>query len=125
MARLPPELQAHFLTPRHARAPVGADGLGRGVNPACGDALEFGVWLADGRVRDLAWAGRGCAAALACASLAAERVRGLALADARGFDLARAVQELGGLGPTQQHAVQLVTRAIAEALSKATDSCQS
>lgn len=125
MARLPPKLQAHFLAPRHARTPVGADGLGRSTNPACGDALEVGVWLAEGRVRELAWAGRGCAASLACASLAAERLSGLALADARAFDLAGAVQELGGLGPTQQHAVQLVARAIANALSKAADSCQS
>ena len=125
MTRLPAPLQQHFLAPRHCRATAGADGTGCGANAACGDALEVGVWLAGDQVREVAWAGRGCAAALACASLAAERVRGSSLRSARAFDLSAEVEAMGGLGPTQRHAVLLVARAFAEALSKAGTSCQS
>ncbi|MCE9595229.1 MAG: iron-sulfur cluster assembly scaffold protein [Planctomycetes bacterium] len=125
MARLPTLLLQHFRAPLHCRPVTGADGVGSGANAACGDAIEAGVWCSDGLVREVAWSGRGCGAAIACASLAAERLYGRALAEARAFDLAAAVEDLGGLGPHQRHAVQLVARAFAAALSNAADSCQS
>jgi NifU-like protein involved in Fe-S cluster formation len=125
MARLPTLLQQHFQEPRHGRSPVGADGVGVAANAACGDTIEAGVWCSDGRVRDVAWVGRGCSAAIACASFAAERLHGLSVEAAAHFDLMREVDALGGLGPHQRHAVQLVARAFATALSKAAGSCQS
>lgn len=125
MSRLPEPLRTHFSAPCHCGSTAGAHGLGRGANQACGDALEAGVWLSAGRIERVAWHGRGCAAALACASFAAERLSGAPLETARAFDLVREVAAMGDLGPTQSHAVQLVARAWGEALSKAADSCQS
>lgn len=125
MARLPEPLHSHFLAPRGAGATEGADGRAAGRNLACGDELETAVWLRAGRIARVAWRARGCSALLACASYAAERLAGQSIESASGFDLAADVAAMGGLGPTQGHAVQIVSRAWREALSKAAESCQS
>ncbi|MCK6448954.1 MAG: iron-sulfur cluster assembly scaffold protein [Planctomycetes bacterium] len=125
MARLPEPLHSHFLAPRGVGSTAGADGRAVGRNLACGDELETAVWLRDGRVERVAWRARGCSALLACASYAAERLPGQPTASALAFELASEVAAMGGLGPTQGHAVQIVSRAWREALSKAAESCQS
>lgn len=52
------------------------------VNPTCGDEITLQVHLgADGRLEAVAWEGHGCAISQASASLFAELVEGMELAD--------------------------------------------
>jgi nitrogen fixation NifU-like protein len=113
---LPPLLQAHFLAPRQAGEPAGADALGCAANAACGDHLELGLWVQDGRIRDARFRARGCSSLLATASLAAERLVGLDLPGARGLDLGALLAGAGGLPPGRAHARAVVERALDQAL---------
>lgn len=48
----------------------------QGYNPVCGDQLALFLEIADGRVRDVRFAGKGCAISTASASLLTEALRG-------------------------------------------------
>lgn len=52
-----------------------------GHNPLCGDRLEVYVTVADDRVTDLRFEGKGCAISVASASLMTEAVRGKSTAE--------------------------------------------
>lgn len=76
----------------HARGPrnfgdlEGATARAHGNNPLCGDQLT--VYLAvdgDGRVRDVAFKGHGCAISLASASLMTEALKGKSETQARAL----------------------------------------
>jgi len=48
----------------------------QGYNPLCGDQLVLFLDVADGRVRDVRFAGKGCAISTASASLLTEALKG-------------------------------------------------
>ncbi|MHC4375813.1 MAG: iron-sulfur cluster assembly scaffold protein [Planctomycetota bacterium] len=103
---LPSDLSAGAATSR-----------GRGENPACGDVLELsGALDAAGRLH-LAFRASACGAVLATASVLCEGVVGAELADARRFDLAAAVEGLGGLPRHRAHALRVVGRAFEQVLA--------
>ena len=54
------------------------------LNPSCGDELTMRIRLdpAHERIEDLAWEGDGCSISMASASVLAEAVRGMRVADA-------------------------------------------
>lgn len=111
MPSLPAALEEHRKRLDARPAPSGASARGVGENPACGDRVE--LWLAEGPGGlDAGFHGRGCSAALALASFCAERMRGLDRAGLAAFDVRAEVAALGGLARTQQHALELVARAI-------------
>ncbi len=111
MPALPAVLEEHRKRLDARPAPAGAGARGVGENPACGDRVE--LWLADGTGGlDAGYHGRGCSAALALASYAAERLRGADRERLAAFDVRAEVAALGGLARTQQHALELVARAI-------------
>jgi nitrogen fixation NifU-like protein len=115
MPRLPAALEEHFRAPRHARALGAAARRGVGENAACGDALVLELEFTGDRIANAAFRARGCSAVIALADLVCERVRGLTLAEASAFDVARAVEGLGGLPPARRHAVEVCRRALAQA----------
>jgi len=115
----------------HLRAPRGAGDLpsqwdgatavaragGRGENPACGDVLELaGALDANGRLH-LAFRASACGGVMATASVLCAGVEGVELSVAREFDLAGAVEELGGLPRHRAHALRVVGRAFEQVLS--------
>ena len=114
---------------RHLRAMHGAGDLpsdllaesapsrGRGENPACGDVLELSGALDDGDELRLAFRASACGAVLATASVLCEGVNGADLAAARRFDLAAAVEALGGLPRHRAHALRVVERAFEQVLA--------
>ena len=129
-------IREHFLAPGGSGRLERPDGVGRGSNAACGDRLELHVRLAAApggpgegpgaeggvetgglRVALVRYEARGCAALTATASLVAWHLEGRALAEARDLDVARLVEEAGGLPPTKRHAPRLVQRALREALA--------
>lgn len=75
-------LLAHHRTPHNRRELVGATHSASRRNPLCGDAIEVAVLVADGRVAESAFTGRGCSIAVASASMMTDVLSGRSLADA-------------------------------------------
>lgn len=66
----------HSKHPRNCRAIDGADLSAEGYNPLCGDHVTVYVKLDNGRVKDIAFQGNGCAISTASASLLTEVLKG-------------------------------------------------
>jgi nitrogen fixation protein NifU and related proteins len=66
----------HNQRPRNFRALDGAARRAEGHNPMCGDRLTLFLDVQDGRVRDVAFVGSGCAISKASASMMTEAVKG-------------------------------------------------
>jgi nitrogen fixation NifU-like protein len=67
----------HNRSPRNRRALPGANRHARGDNPVCGDKLAVHLEVdEEGRIRDAAFEGSGCAISTASASLMTEFVKG-------------------------------------------------
>lgn len=53
----------------------------QGMNPLCGDEVEFQLQLEGDRIQDVRFQGSGCSISLASASMLAEQLRGKTLAE--------------------------------------------
>jgi NifU-like protein involved in Fe-S cluster formation len=97
--------------------------VGVGENQACGDQVRLALASdAQGRL-EARFTARGCSASLALAAYVCAELDGRSLDDAAAFDLRAEVEHMGGLAPTQQHALELVTRALSGALAEARRRC--
>ncbi len=75
----------HGRNPRNFGALEEANHAAHGDNPLCGDRIVVYLVLADGKVADVAFTGRGCAISMASASLMTEAVKGRSVAEARAL----------------------------------------
>jgi nitrogen fixation protein NifU and related proteins len=66
----------HNRRPRNFGPLEPADACAEGHNPLCGDELKVYLRLADDRVQDVSFVGKGCAISTASASLMTEAVKG-------------------------------------------------
>jgi nitrogen fixation NifU-like protein len=66
----------HNRSPRNYGEPAVVDRVADGRNPMCGDQLRVWVTLADDRVAEVRFAGKGCAISQASASLMTVAVKG-------------------------------------------------
>ena len=117
-----------MVTDALRRVMLAADGAGElegddvicasSEHPVCGDWIEVDLRLRDGVITDLAWRAQGCPAAMAVAAAAREALHGCELRDA-GARLRKRVADLGGLGATEQHALAVFERALAQASRQA------
>lgn len=73
----------HNRHPRNFGAPATANRRAEGNNPLCGDRVTVYVDLEEGRLRDVAFEGAGCAISTASASLMTEALKGLSVEEAR------------------------------------------
>lgn len=55
----------------------------RGVNPSCGDLIELELQVEDGRIKEVAILGKGCAISEASAGVMAELIQGKTVDEAR------------------------------------------
>jgi len=82
----------HGQHPRNFRALAHPSHFAHGHNPLCGDRMTVFVELADDRIKDVSFEGRGCAISTASASLMTEILKGKTLAEAdalfKGFHAA-------------------------------------
>jgi nitrogen fixation NifU-like protein len=73
----------HSRHPRHFGKLEHASHSGEGYNPLCGDRVHIYLDVgADGRVRDIAFEGKGCAISQASASLMTDMLKGRTRAEA-------------------------------------------
>ncbi len=91
----------HYQHPRNRGQLENPDIATRGHNPLCGDEVLLSARFADGRIADIATAGRGCSISQAAASMMTDAVKGGTIADAEelgdGFK-----QMMAGSGSTER-----------------------
>ena len=66
----------HFKNPSHSGQLPDAQIKVDGANPLCGDEMTFHLQLADGRIREVRFMGKGCAISQAGASMLAQQLEG-------------------------------------------------
>jgi nitrogen fixation NifU-like protein len=86
----------HNRRPRNFGPLATANRRAEGHNPLCGDRVTVYLDIEEGRIRDVAFEGAGCAISTASASLMTEALKGLSLQEAR--DLFHGFHHLVTLG---------------------------
>src|SRR3954471_24388541 len=109
---------AEYLRAARGHVPKSAH-TGAAGGAACGDLVRLSLAVDGERVRDAGADASGCGAALACASAAAELVRGRCFLDAARVSADGIAEELGGLAPGKRHAAELAADALHRALGAA------
>jgi nitrogen fixation NifU-like protein len=106
----------HFDSPRNAGPMTDADAEAEVENPVCGDILRLWLRVRNGTIERASWQGRGCAPALAAASVTSELLTGQTLNQARALDRVAIEDALGGLPPRKAHAAALAASAVRAAI---------
>lgn len=106
----------HFQNPRNAGDIHNADGIGSVGNPSCGDVMKVYIKVADGRLVDVKCKTFGCAAAIACSSIASELVMGRTIKEAFNLTREEVAKALNGLPPEKMACSNLAPDAIRAAI---------
>jgi nitrogen fixation NifU-like protein len=75
----------HARSPRNFQCLPAPTHLAHGHNPLCGDKITVFMTIAEGRITEAAFQGRGCAISTASASLMTDIITGKSLAEARSL----------------------------------------
>jgi len=102
----------HFQNPRNAGALAEPTACVEVSNPVCGDVLQLAVKVVAGRIQEVKFLCRGCTTAIACASVATEKILGAELPSLRGIKAEVVAAALGGLPDASFHAAQLTEDAV-------------
>src|SRR5579871_4256957 len=70
----------HYQNPRNRGRLDEPTVANRGHNPLCGDEIELSLCIADDRISEIAFSGRGCSISQASASMMTDLVKGQTLA---------------------------------------------
>jgi nitrogen fixation protein NifU and related proteins len=104
----------HFQNPRNAGELHGANAVVKVTNPVCGDILELSARIENARIVEIRFLCRGCAAAIACASLLTQLVTAKSKSEVTGVTAERLSETLGGLPPASFHAASLAIDALSQ-----------
>jgi nitrogen fixation NifU-like protein len=85
----------HYQDPRNYGHLENPDIIHEEGNPSCGDQLRFELKLADGRIEDVRFSGKGCAISQAAASMLTERIKGRSLEEVKAIDKDDVLEMLG------------------------------
>ena len=85
----------HYKNPRNYGRLDNPDIAHEEDNPLCGDVVGMDFRVQEGVIEDIRFHGRGCAISQASASLLTERLKGMALDDAKKIDKNDVLGELG------------------------------
>lgn len=64
-------------------------------NPLCGDSIDIDMKIADDKVEDIKFHGRGCAICMACSSVLTEITKGKSLDEVKNINKNDVLSELG------------------------------
>lgn len=95
-----------------------ADAQGGTSNPLCGDELTLELAFdGDGKVKDVAFSGQGCAVSVASASLMTEKMKGKSKEEVMALSKDDVFEALGGpVGPAREPCATLILKGRDEAL---------
>ncbi len=85
----------HYKNPRNAGDLPRATHSYHDTNPLCGDEITMYLDVADGRIADIRFEGKGCAISQASASMLTEDVKGKTLDEVRAYDKQQVFDNLG------------------------------
>ena len=103
----------HYRDPRNHGHLDQPDIRAADTNPLCGDRVEIDLQVADDKVTDVRFSGRGCAISQASASMLTERIEGATLEDLRALKPADILEMLGvEIGPARQRCALLALRVL-------------
>jgi nitrogen fixation protein NifU and related proteins len=85
----------HYRNPRNKGTLDPHDYTYEDVNPLCGDEIRIDVRVADDKVSDIKFSGRGCAVSQASASILTEMVEGMSLDEVKALTKDDLLEELG------------------------------
>lgn len=106
----------HFQNPRNTGEIENADGVGSVGNPACGDVMKIFINVTDGTISEIKFKTFGCAAAIACSSIASEMVIGKSLDEAAKLTRDEVGAALDGLPDEKMACSNLAPDAIRAAI---------
>lgn len=106
----------HFQNPRNTGDMPAPDGVGSVGNPACGDVMKIFIRVADGRIAEVTYQTFGCAAAIACSSMASELIKGKTVEEAGALTRDDVALALGGLPERKMACSNLAPDAIRAAI---------
>lgn len=88
------EILDHYKRPRNFGNLIGYDLKDSDRNASCGDNLELGVKVKNGKIIDIKFTGIGCAISLASTSMLTEMLKGKTLAQAGKINEAAMLKRL-------------------------------
>jgi nitrogen fixation NifU-like protein len=106
----------HFAHPRNVGVLEDADGVGRAENPVCGDTIELGLKIEDGRIADVRFKAYGCTVAIASSSMLTEMIKGKTVGEALTITREDVAAALGGLPKIKLGCSVLGPRSLRQAL---------
>jgi nitrogen fixation NifU-like protein len=106
----------HFQNPHNTGEIPDADGIGAVGNPACGVMMKVYIKVSNGRLVDVKYKTFGCAAAIACSSVASELVMGKSLEEASELTREDVANALNGLPPQKMACSNLAPDTIRAAI---------
>ncbi|MDP4030833.1 MAG: SUF system NifU family Fe-S cluster assembly protein [Candidatus Beckwithbacteria bacterium] len=89
------EILDHYKHPRNFGPLDGFDIKEADRNSSCGDSLEMGVKIKDGKIVDVKFTGVGCAISMASASMLTEMLKGKTIKQAAKIDDQAMLKRLG------------------------------
>ena len=103
----------HYKHPRHKGKLADADVHRHETNPFCGDEVTIFLNIADDKVAEASFEGRGCAISQACASMIIEEIIGMPVADLRQWGKEDVLDLLGiEIGPVRLKCALLPLKAL-------------
>jgi nitrogen fixation NifU-like protein len=111
-----PQVIDHFEHPRNVGEVSAPSAVARVENPACGDVMELGIKVEQGRITEVRYRTKGCVTSIACGSALTELIAGKTVEQARAVRREELVEMLGGLSNETMHASHLAMDALKAAL---------
>lgn len=98
----------HYRNPRNFGHLEQPDASAEDLNPLCGDRIRMELRLADGKVDDVRFSGKGCAISQASASMLTDAVKGLSLEEIAHLPKDVVLENVGiGISPTRMKCAML------------------
>ncbi len=119
-----PELIDHFRNPRNVGDLAPPAIVVEVSNPVCGDILRLSALVESGRVTEVRYKVRGCAASIAAGSALTELLAGRDVRDLPGIGRQDVERAVGGLANESKHAALLCEDAV-RALFRSASASQS
>lgn len=112
------ELLDHFRHPRNRGQLANADVSTESLNPSCGDEISLQIKVADDKIAEIAFQGKGCVISQAAASLLTEYAKGKSLDTLLGLTKDDMLSLVGlSLGPTRLRCALLGLESLHKAIA--------
>ena len=110
------EIIDHYKHPRNFGELEGEKQVGKGINAACGDMVEFYIRSDGKKIEEVKWRGVGCAMSTAAASLLSEFIKDKRVEEITEMNQVVMEDLVGEVNPGRLKCVMLPLSALKEAI---------